>query len=287
VLMGASAIAILIVTSGRVDKLVVLYSINVFISFVLSFVGLTRHWLRRREGEGIRPFRLFIAIFGLILTAAILAVTVVNTFTEGAWMTVVITGCIILAGILIRRHYNDCNRLLSQADALFATTTRAMAVANPPALQPEKPTAVFLVGGNLGTGMHTLLAVRKLFPDHFVNFVFIRIGEVDSDTFRHAGELDTLRQRVDDSLAQFVNYCQRRNLASVAFGSVAADTTAELTTVLDQVLKQFTSSVVFASQLVFKNETFLTRLLHGQTPLVMQRRLQSRGVPMVILPMKI
>jgi NADH:ubiquinone oxidoreductase subunit D len=73
----------------------------------------------------------------------------------------------------------------------------------------------------------------------------------------------------------------------VAFGSVAADTTAELTTILDQALKQFPNSVVFASQLVFKNETFLTRLLHGQTPLVMQRRLQSRGVPMVILPMKI
>jgi len=286
-LMGISAVAILLITSGRVDKLVVLYSINVFISFVLSFVGLTRHWLTRREGEGLRPFRLFIAIFGLILTATILVVTVINKFAEGAWMTVVITGCIILAGVLIRRHYNDCNRLLSQADALFATTTRAVAVPNPPALEPEKPTAVFLVGGNLGTGMHTLLAVRKLFPDHFTNFVFIRIGEVDSDTFRHAGELDTLRQRVDESLAQFVNYSQRRNLPAVAFGSVAADTTAELTTVLDQVLKQFPNSVVFASQLVFKNETFLTRLLHGQTPLVMQRRLQSRGVPMVILPMKI
>jgi len=286
-LMAISAIAILVITSGRVDKLVVLYSINVFISFVLSFVGLTRHWLHRREGEGIRPFRLFVSVFGFILTTTILVVTVLNKFTEGAWMTVVITGCIILAGTLIRRHYNACSRLLSQADALFATTTRAMAVANPPPLQPEKPTAIFLVGGNLGTGMHTLLAVRKLFPDHFTNFVFIRVGEVDSDTFRHAGELDTLRQRVDESLAQFVNYCQRRNLPSVAFGGVAADTTAELTTMLDQVLKQFPNSVVFASQLVFKNETFLTRLLHGQTPLVMQRRLQSRGVPMVILPMKI
>ena len=66
-----------------------------------------------------------------------------------------------------------------------------------------------------------------------------------------------------------------------------ADALAELTTMLDQVLAQFPSSVVFASQLVFQNETFLTRLLHGQTPLIMQRRLQNRGVPMVILPMKI
>jgi amino acid transporter len=286
-LMAIAAVAILVVTSGRVDKLVVLYSINVFISFVLSFIGLTRHWLQRRDGGSFRPFRLFVSAFGFILTATILVVTVINKFLEGAWMTVVITGCIIVAGILIRRHYNDCNRLLSQADALFATTTRAMAVDNPPPLQPVKPTALFLVGGSLGTGMHTLLAVRKLFPEHFINYVFIRVGEVDSDTFRHAGELDTLRQRVDESLAQFVNYCQRRNLPSVAFGGVAADATAELTTMLDQALARFPSSVVFASQLVFKNETFLTRLLHGQTPLIMQRRLQARGVPMVILPMKI
>ncbi len=286
-LLAAAAIAILIVTDGRVDKLVVLYSINVFISFVLSFVGLTGHWLRRREGENFRPFRLFVSAFGFILTATILVVTVINKFTQGAWMTVVITGCIIFAGVLIRRHYNACNRLLSQADALFATTTRATAVANPPPLEPAKPTAIFLVGGSLGTGMHTLLAVRKLFHGHFTNYVFIRVGEVDSDTFRHTGELDTLRERVDESLAQFVNYCQRRNLPSVAFGGVAADTTAELTAMLDQALAQFSDSVVFASQLVFKNETFLTRLLHGQTPLIMQRRLQARGVPMVILPMKI
>src|SRR5260370_30748705 len=111
-------------------------------------------------------------------------------------MTGVITGCITLAGTRIRRHYNACSRLLSQADALFATTTRAMAVANPPPLQPEKPTAIFLVGGNLGTGMHTLLAVRKLFPDHFPYFVFIRVGEVDSYTFRHACALHTLLQHL-------------------------------------------------------------------------------------------
>ncbi|MEA2779825.1 MAG: hypothetical protein QOK29_1369, partial [Rhodospirillaceae bacterium] len=283
-LMAGAAIAILLATGGRVGELVVLYSINVFISFVLSFVGLTRHWLRQRDGDRRRPFRLFIAIVGLLLTSTILVVTVIQKFAGGAWMTVVITGCIIVAGIMIRRHYDACGRLLSQADALFATATRTVRVAEPPALQPDKPTAIFLVGGNLGTGMHTLLAVRQLFPDHFANYVFIRVGEVDSDTFRHPGELDTLRQRVDESLAEFVNYCQRRRLPATAFGGVAADATAELTALLDEALGQFKHSIVFASQLIFKNESFLTRLLHGQTPLIMQRRLQARGVPMLILP---
>ena len=286
-LMAGAAIAILVVTHGRVDKLVVLYSINVFISFVLSFTGLTRHWLKRRNGEPRRPFRLFIAVFGFFLTATILTVTTINKFAEGAWMTVVITGCIITAGLMIRRHYDACGRLLSQADALFATTTRAVASAEPPALRRDKPTAIFLVGGSLGTGMHTLLATRKLFPEHFANYIFIRVGEVDSDTFRHAGELETLRQRVDDFLAQFVNYCHRRQLAATAYGGVAADAMAELTEVLDRALHEFPNSMVFASQLVFKNENFWIRLLHGQTPLIMQRRLQARGVPMLILPMKL
>ena len=188
---------------------------------------------------------------------------------------------------MIRRHYDACGRLLSQADALFATTTRAVPAAEPPPLRRDKPTAIFLVGGSLGTGMHTLLATRKLFPEHFSNYVFIRVGEVDSDSFRHAGELETLRQRVDEYLAQFVNYCHRRQLAATAYGGAAADATAELTQLLDRALVEFPNSMVFASQLVFKNESFLTRLLHGQTPLIMQRRLQNRGIPMLILPMKL
>src|SRR5262249_60038200 len=106
----------------RVDRCGVPSTNTVSLFSVVPSPALTRHWLRRREGEAIRPFRLFVAIFGLIVTSTILAVTVINKFTEGAWMTVVITGCIILAGVLIRRHYNACNRLLSQADALFATT---------------------------------------------------------------------------------------------------------------------------------------------------------------------
>ena len=170
---------------------------------------------------------------------------------------------------------------------MFATTTRAVPAAEPPPLRRDKPTAIFLVGGSLGTGMHTLLATRKLFPDHFSNYVFIRVGEVDSDSFRHAGELETLRQRVDEYLAQFVNYCHRRQLPATAYGGAAADATAELTQLLDRALVEFPNSMVFASQLVFKNESFLTRLLHGQTPLIMQRRLQTRGIPMLILPMKL
>jgi hypothetical protein len=142
-------------------------------------------------------------------------------------MTVVITGCIIAAGLMIRRHYDACGRLLSQADALFATTTRAVPAAEPPPLRRDKPTAIFLVGGSLGTGMHTLLATRKLFPEHF-SITFSSAWERSIRQLPPCRGAETLRQR-HEYLAQFVNYCHRRQLAATAYGGAAADATAERT----------------------------------------------------------
>ena len=48
-LMGIAAIGILIVTLGRVSLLVVLYSINVFLTFSLSLLGLCIYWWRSRQ----------------------------------------------------------------------------------------------------------------------------------------------------------------------------------------------------------------------------------------------
>ena len=44
-LMGLGALGILAWTEGNVSMLVVLYSINVFITFTLSQLGMVRHWL--------------------------------------------------------------------------------------------------------------------------------------------------------------------------------------------------------------------------------------------------
>ena len=48
-LMGAAALAILVWTEGYVSLLVVLYTVNVFITFALSLLGLTRYWWKQRR----------------------------------------------------------------------------------------------------------------------------------------------------------------------------------------------------------------------------------------------
>jgi amino acid transporter len=86
-LMGLGALGILIWTNGDVSVLVVLYSINVFITFSLSLLGLCRHWWESRYDEANWKARLLLSLLGFMVTGGILIVTVVEKFTEGGWLT--------------------------------------------------------------------------------------------------------------------------------------------------------------------------------------------------------
>jgi amino acid transporter len=49
ILMGGTSIAALLYTHGDVEKLVVMYSINVFLTFSLSNLGMARFWIQHRK----------------------------------------------------------------------------------------------------------------------------------------------------------------------------------------------------------------------------------------------
>ena len=89
------------------------------------------------------------------------------------------------------------------------------------------------------------------------------------------------------SLAFFVNFCHSHGMAAksfLAFGTDAVDRIAEL---CDQVREEFPGAIFFTSKLITENENFMTRVLHNQAALALQRRLHLEGIQMVILPMKI
>ena len=57
-LMGLAAIAALLYTRGDITMLVVMYSINVFLTFSLTELGMTRHWIvERKEPRWKQPAR--------------------------------------------------------------------------------------------------------------------------------------------------------------------------------------------------------------------------------------
>lgn len=63
--MAVSAIITLLITGGSVHILVVLYSINVFITFSMSLLGLIIYWFRHRRRRPRWKSKMLVAIIGL------------------------------------------------------------------------------------------------------------------------------------------------------------------------------------------------------------------------------
>jgi len=286
VVMGLSSLAILAWTHGQVDLLVVLYSINVFLTFTLSLLGMCIYWWRhRREDKGWLS-RFGFSALGLALTSSVLVITTYEKFGAGGWLTVVVTGIVVGLCILTKRHYDETRKELGHSDAAFASLANLSDVPGPE-VDPAKPTAVLFVGKHLGANMHTLLWVPRLFPNHFKNYVFLAVGEVDAQSFEGHEQLDRLRVTMEKSLSICVAHCHRHGLAArfeIGFGT---DPVEQFGKLAERVMKQYPNAVCFATKLIFVRVNMLTRWLHNQTPLALQTKLHLSGHQMVLLPMRI
>jgi len=250
-LMGLAAFAVLVWSNGAVGLLVVLYSINVFLTFSISLFGLCIYWWRNRRARGNWLRRLLLSLLGLIVTASILAVLVIEKFGTGGWITIMITGLVIALCLAIRWHYDETREQLRKIDKLFTSPAVVPDVANPPALDPTAPTAILFVGKNRGVGMHALLWVQRLFPGHFRNFVFLSIGEVDAQSYDGQGALRTLQYTIENSLRYYVNFCHGHGLAATSRIGFGTDPVEELSKLTEIVTQEFPNSVCFASKLIF------------------------------------
>ncbi len=286
VLFGIAALFILWWTQGAVGILVVLYSINVFITFSFSLLGLTVYWIKNRYKARHWRRRLSLSAFGFLITSSILCVTIYSKFTAGGWMTVLFTSAVIVICLLIHHHYHKTEKQLKTIDAVFATVPIKEAV-HYPDIDPTKPTAVFFVGKSRGAAMHTLLWAQRMFPSHFRNFIFLSAGVVDVENFGGHAPLVEMQQQVEDTLSYFIDFCHHHGLAAKAYSVYGTDPIDLLSGLAEKVNMAFSNSIFFASKLVFENDNWITRLLHNETPTALQRRLHLKGLQMVILPMKL
>jgi amino acid transporter len=286
VVMGVAALAILYWSGGKVDLLVVLYSINVFLTFSLSLTGLCIYWWRHRDTERRWLARLALSGLGLLVTGGILVVTLLEKFFEGGWVTLLITSAVIGLGLMIKRHYLATRALIKRVDETFRSAPYP-SMDDPPPLDPRKPTAIFLVSRSRGAGMHTVLWVQRLFPGNFKNFIFVGVGTVDTGSYAGESTVDSLQKETHEVLQDFVNFCHRHGIAAKSYESYGIDRVEELRKLALKAYADFPDSVFFSSKLVFVNDRWYTRWLHNQTPLAIQRFLHLQGIQMVILPMKV
>lgn len=288
---GVIAILILLWAKGEVSTLVVLYSINVFLTFSLSLLGLCVYWIKSRKVKPQWKSKLLVSMVGFIVCAFILIITTMEKFLEGGWLTLLITTLIISVCFIIRMHYRNVGLKLNEVDNLFShhftyndNNYQDLLDVN----DKNQKTAVFFVTKHYGAGIHTLLWVQRLFPNTFKNFVFITSGEVDSESFAN-DEVFKVQYRKDlhHIIEKYRYFCTTNNLPSDGFFSYGVNEAEELIKLAESISENYSDIVFFGGKLVFIDENWWTRILHNNTTILLQRQLHLRGMQMVILPMKI
>jgi hypothetical protein len=73
----------------------------------------------------------------------VLVITLLEKFTAGGWLTVVVTSAVIGVCLLIKRHYVETRQHLAEADAVFAGDPDSIQDAMPPSLDPNSPRRSF------------------------------------------------------------------------------------------------------------------------------------------------
>lgn len=285
--MGLAALAILFWTGGHVHLLVVLYSISVFLTFAISLFGLCLYWWQNRKKDGQRWLgRFLLSLAGFIICAGILTILLYERFAEGGWATVAIIAAIALLCIVIRKHYRETKQAIHSVDEVFANQPFGPETES---VEPnrEDQSAVFIVGSSRGGGLHALLWVLRMFPGHFKNFLFVNARTVDSHAYGGEGALEKMREDAAETLEFFVDFCQSHGMAASSYISFGTDAVDEVTKLCEEIHREFPNTIFFTSKLIFATDNWLTRLLHNQASLAVQRRLHLEGMQMVILPMKV
>jgi len=290
-IMGGLAVILMVLTRASVLFLVVLYSINVFITFVLSQAGMVRHWWNYRQEAKKWLRKIFVNGVGLILSFFILISMVVMKFGEGGWITLFITSILIILAILTKRHYHRISKQLRRLNSLVRSVELQEGVSSGstvvPQYDPKAKTAVLLVNGFNGVGLHTLFGVIRLFGGVFKNFVFLEVGMVDAGNFKGITEMESLKTKVNSDVDRYINFMNQHGYYAQGISLIGVDVIEQVSQVTPQIVENFPNAVFFGGQLLFSKDSFFAPLFHNYAVFSIQKKLYLQGVPFVILPIRI
>jgi hypothetical protein len=233
----------------------------------------------------LRLRRVALFAVGFALCATILAITVIEKLTEGGWITLLITSVLILLCVSIKAHYLEVAQALHRLQISLDRVEPRGRIHAP--LAPGERTAVVLVGGYGGLGIHTVQTILQTFPGVFKNLVFVSVGVVDSGGFKGEDAIEQLKHSTEAMLEKYVRLGAKLGVASIYRMAIGTDVVLEGERLCRDVAHEFPQATFFTGKIIFENERWFQRLLHNETGLALQKRLQLAGLTMVVLPAKV
>ncbi|MBI5059439.1 APC family permease [candidate division KSB1 bacterium] len=287
VIMGVAATGLLLWAGGNITILVALYAINVFITFTLSQLGMSRLWIQKRREDRRWFVHLLINGFGFVVCATLLVIMIAFKFTSGGWLTLLVTVGLIGLCLYIKNHYEAVKQRVAKIDEILSTLSFGDEPVAKQTLDPHEPTAVILVEKYNGVGIHVLLNVQRLFGPRFKQYVFVSVGAIDAGHFKGVDELAELNAAIKRETDRYVTLARSYGLKADSRVSCEIDYIAEIERVCLEVYEEYPNSVFFAARLLFWKDSVWSRILHNETPLTIQRRLMFHGLQFVVLPVRL
>jgi amino acid transporter len=295
-IMGGAAFVVIWLSKATVGLLVVLYSINVFITFSLSQFGMVKHWIQERKNDPKWFGKLLINGTGFLLTTFILITVVVIKFDEGGWITVLITGTLVALAFYIKSHYNSIGKEIRKIQQVMNSKmpeTIADLKENHKRKPDEDPidvtdmTAVILVNGYSGIGLYSLFKLLSKFKNVYKNFVFIEVGIVDADSFHHEAVVETIKEETEQDLRKYVYLINQLGYNAEYRYRVGTDVAEEVLNIVPEIIDKYTNTTFVGGQLVFGGTYRISRMLHNHTIFSIQRRLYKFGLTTIIIPISL
>ena len=292
-IMGGAAFLFLYFSKGQVTWLVILYSINVFITFTLSQFGMVRHWFQVRNEDKKWFRKMMVNGIGLALTSLILITVTVLKFKEGGWITLIIISLLATSAFLIRRHYDIVRKklILIQKQIMHfipeiisnLNKKYKKQVDTDPQEKAGK-TAIILVNGYNGLGLFSLFRIVDGFNSECRHIVFIQIGLVESKSMRGQEQLDRLTENMIVDLQKYKYIAEQMGLTAEYKYAVGTDVVEEVDKMIPEIEKQFPGAIFIGGQLIFGGNSTFSRLLHNYTIFAIQRKLYRHGMTTIVIP---
>ncbi len=289
IIMGIAAIVSIILTQGVVHTLVILYSINVFITFCLSLSGITFFNIKSRKLVSGGYRRIILPLLALIVCSTILIMTVYEKFFQGGWMTISITGALIGCCLYIRKYYDVTDKKIrkyeDKLEDSFNESINCIEIC--PELDSDKQTAVILLNERSSSGLYALKWINEAFPNQFNNFVFVSVGEIDHQDFSHEEDLKKLKSETRSTLKKYIDITRKFGYPSEYEIRYSTDVIGTLTDLAENVRTRYPKSIFFTNKLINEKDNPMLQFLYNQIAYILQRRLHNRGLDMIVIPLRI
>jgi hypothetical protein len=224
---------------------------------------------------------------GCTLTLFILFTLTWMKISSGGWVTILMTGALVATAFAVRHHYDGVRKQIARLDSILDAAELPAQPGAKDFAPASNRTAVVLVNGFNGLGLHTLLGAVRLFGGGFRRMIFVQIGILDAGNFKGSDEIERLRAHVKREADRYVGFVTSRGGMAEALTAVGHEVLDELGKLVPELIERHSNVIFFTGQLVFERETFLTRWLHNYTAFALQRRLFLRGLPCAIVPIRV